>query len=315
MITIYKKDNNELKEIEKFEKDSWINLSNPTKEEINTIIDKFNLPEDFITDSIDIDEKSRVDVEDGNVLVILRVPTPDINDVETPFNTSSFGIILLKDYCMTVYKNAQFNILADLFNSKKIKNNVEVLEDRMKFLLRIFHKSSVLYLKYLKEINITITQVEKEFNKNSNNSSLIKLLNLEKSLIYFKTGLRSNEVVMNKFKKYKTIQKDEINQDLLEEALIENAQAIELSNIYSKVLNDMKNYFFSIISNNLNKRVSGLTVITAALTIPMVLTGFYGMNLNLPFQDNKFTYIAVITVSLLSVLLSVVIVIKDRNNK
>ena len=311
MVTIYKKDKNELKEINKFEKDSWINLSNPTKDEIDETINKFNLPEDFITDSIDADEKSRVDLEDGNILVILRVPTPDINDVETPFNTSSFGIILLKDCCMTVYRNTQFNILADLFNSKKIKN-IEALEDRIKFLLRIFHRSSVLYLKYLKEINSTIAQVEKEFKKNSNNNSLAKLLNLEKSLIYFKTGLKSNEVVMNKFKKYRTIQKDEINQDLLEEALIENSQAIELANIYSKVLDDMKNYFFSIISNNLNKRVSGLTIITAALTIPMVLTGFFGMNLKLPFQNSDFTYVFVIVVSILSVGIPLFVVIRDK---
>lgn len=310
MITIYKKQNNELKEILEYEKDTWINISNPTKDEINEIINRFNLPEDFITDSIDANEKSRVDSENGSVLVVLRIPTPDINDVETPFNTSSFGIILLKDYCLTVYKNSQFNILADLFN-RRIKN-ADILEDRIKFLLKIFHKSSVLYLKYLKEINQEISKVEKEFKEKANNESLSKLLNLEKSIIYFKTALNSNEVVMRKFKKYKLIAKDDDNQDLLEEALIENEQAIELSNIYSKVLDDMKNYFFSIISNNLNKRVSGLTVITAALTIPMVLTGFYGMNIHLPFQDNEFFYVFVIIVSLLAVLVSLFVVIKDR---
>lgn len=310
MITIYKKQNNELEEVLDYEKDTWVNISNPTKDEINEIINRFNLPEDFITDSIDINEKSRVDSENGSVLVVLRIPTPDINDVETPFNTSSFGIIILKDYCLTVYKNSQFNILSDLFN-RRIKN-ADILEDRIKFLLKIFHKSSVLYLKYLKEINQEISKVEKEFKEKANNESLSKLLNLEKSIIYFKTALNSNEVVMRKFKKYKLIAKDDDNQDLLEEALIENEQAIELCNIYSKVLDDMKNYFFSIISNNLNKRVSGLTVITAALTIPMVLTGFYGMNIHLPFQDNKFAYVFVIVVSLLAVLVSLFIVIRDR---
>lgn len=310
MITIYKKQNNELEEVLEYEKDTWVNISNPTKDEITEIINRFNLPEDFITDSIDINEKSRVDSENGSVLVVLRIPTPDINDVETPFNTSSFGIIILKDYCLTVYKNSQFNILSDLFN-RRIKN-ADILEDRIKFLLKIFHKSSVLYLKYLKEINQEISKVEKEFKEKANNESLSKLLNLEKSIIYFKTALNSNEVVMRKFKKYKLIAKDDDNQDLLEEALIENEQAIELCNIYSKVLDDMKNYFFSIISNNLNKRVSGLTVITAALTIPMVLTGFYGMNIHLPFQDNKFAYVFVIVVSLLAVLVSLFIVIRDR---
>ncbi len=310
MITIYKKNNNELEEINEFEKNTWINLSNPTNDEVENIINKFGLPEDFITDSIDIDEKSRVDSEDGNILVVLRIPTPDINEVEIPFNTSSFGIILLKDYCITVYKNSRFNILSDLFN-KRIKN-AEILEDRIKFLLKIFHKSSVLYLKYLKEINFAITKVEKEFNKNANNESLTKLLNLEKSLIYFKTGLKSNEVVMNKFKRYKFVQKDEINDDLLDEALIENSQAIELSNIYSKVLDDMKNYFFSIISNNLNKRVTGLTIITAALTIPMVLTGFYGMNIRTPFQNNPQTYIFVLGVSILSILIPLIVIMKDK---
>ncbi len=310
MVTIYKKNNNELKEIENIEKNTWINLSNPTKDEIENIINKFNIPEDFITDSIDINEKSRVDYENGNLLVVLRIPTPDINEIEIPFNTSSFGIILLKDHCVTVYKNSRFNILSDLFN-KKIKN-ADILDDRIKFLLKIFHKSSVLYLKYLKEINFEISKVEKEFNKNASNKSLTKLLNLEKSLIYFKTGLKSNEVVMNKFKRYKTIQKNEINDDLLDEALIENSQAIELANIYSKVLDDMKNYFFSIISNNLNKRVTGLTVITAALTIPTIITGFYGMNMKTPFQDNPDTYIYVIVLSILAIVIPIIFIIRDK---
>lgn len=310
MITIYKKNENELKEIERFEKDTWINIANPNKEEVEDIIKRFNLPEDFITDSIDTDEKSRVDSEDGNILVILRIPTPDINEVETPFNTASFGIVLLKDHCITVYRNEKFNILSDLFN-RKIRN-ADILEDRIKFLLRMFHKTAVLYLKYLKEIKIEIEKVEKEFKDKANNESLTKLLNLEKSIIYFKTGLKSNEVVMNKFKKYKLIQKDDVNDDLLDEALIENEQAIELSNIYSKVLDDLKNYFFSVISNNLNKRVSNLTVITAALTVPMVMTGFYGMNINLPLQSSPYTYLLVISVSIITIAISMIIIFRNK---
>ncbi len=313
MITIYRKNNKELEEIEEIEKNTWINLSNPSSSEIEKIINKFNLPEDFITDSIDADEKSRVDIEDGNLLIILRVPTPDINDVEIPFNTSSFGIILTKDNCITVYKNNRFNILSDLFN-KRIKNS-EILENRIKFLLKIFHKVSVLYLKYLKEINSLIADVEKDFKENMKNESLSKLLNLEKSIIYFKTGLKSNETVMNKFRFQNSIKNDDINADLLDEALIENHQAIELSDIYGKVLDDTKNYFFSIISNNLNEKVTTLTIITAMLTLPMVLTGFYGMNMHLPFQDKYYTYVYVIIISILSVVIPTSIILLRNKYK
>lgn len=310
MITIYKKDDTKLKEVEKIENKTWINLANPTDAEIKKIIDKFKLPEDFITDSIDVDEKSRVDIEDGNLLVVLRVPTPDINDVEVPFNTSSFGIIITKENCITVYKNNRFNILSDLFN-RGIKNS-EILEDRIKFLLKIFHKVSVLYLKYLKEINDITSEVEKDFKKNSNNESLERLLNLEKSIIYFKTGLKSNEVVMNKFKIQDYIRKDEVNADLLDEALIENHQAMELADIYSKVLDDMKNYFSSVISNNLNEKVTNLTIITAILTFPMALTGFYGMNMPLPLQDKPFTFVFVITISILAVVIPCILLLRKR---
>lgn len=288
MLKIYKTENKELIEKNNFIKESWISLVNPTKEEISKIVDKFNLPMDFVLDALDMNERSRVSIEDGKTFVIIRVPALDISDVAIPLSTTSLGIFIFDDNIMTIYKNTEFNILKDLFNSKTNKIDTK---DNLKFLLEIFRKTSVLYLRYLKEIDEKMDKLENDFNGKASNDGLSKLLNLERSLIYFKTGLNSNKVVLNKFKKFPAIKNSELYNDLLDDVVIENNQAMEISNIYSKVLDDMKNYFSSVMSNNLNNRMKNLTIVTISLMVPTLITSFFGMNVNLPFQEHDSTAI------------------------
>jgi magnesium transporter len=302
MLKIYKTENEELVEKDSFQKNCWINISNPSKEEIDTIIEKFNIPIEFILDALDMDERPRVDIEDGKLFVVLRMP---IKNLENPFDTVSFGVLLFKDYTVTIYKKNEFDVISELFNKKLNKVNIET-KDNTNLLLKIFHKTSLLYLKYLKEIRQETELLEKEFKHNTSNKILSNLLRLEKSLIYFKTGLNSNEAVMNKFKKFKAIQDSEDYKDTLEDVLIENNQAIETTNIYNKVLDDLKNYFFSVISNNLNNRMKNLTIITVALMLPTLITSFYGMNLKLPFMDKQFTSIIIFIISIALSLLTVI---------
>ena len=286
MLKIYKTENKELIEKNNFTKESWISLVNPTKEEISKIVDKFNLPMDFVLDALDMNERSRVSIEDGKTFVIIRVPAPEVDNASVPLSTTSLGIFIFDDNIMTIYKNTEFNILKDLFNSKTNKIDTK---DNLKFLLEIFRKTSVLYLRYLKEIDEKMDKLEDNFNGKASNDSLAKLLNLERSLIYFKTGLNSNKVVLNKFKKFPAIKNSELYDDLLDDVVIENNQAMEISNIYSKVLDDMKNYFSSVMSNNLNNRMKNLTIVTISLMIPTLITSFFGMNVKLPFQGHDST--------------------------
>lgn len=200
MLKIYKTENKKLIEKHGFSKNSWISLVNPTGDEVSKIVEKFDIPMDFVLDALDTDERSRVNVEDGKLFIVIRVPMPDINDVSTPFSTTSLGIFVFGGHIMTIYKNTKFNILEDLFNNRTSKIDTN---DNIKLLLKIFRKTAILYLKYLKEINSIIEGLEKEFNLKISNNKLSQLLNLEKSIIYFKTGLSAKRSLLINLKNSK----------------------------------------------------------------------------------------------------------------
>jgi len=304
MLKIYKTEHKELNEKDNFTKGCWISIVNPTNEEVSRIVDKFNVPMDFLLDALDTNEIPRIEMEDGKIFIVIRVPTPDVNNAETPFNTTSFGILIFNGYIMTIYKNEKFNVLEDLFNKKTKNINTE---DTTKFLLKIFRKVAGIYLKYLKEINVITDELEEKFNKKVSNEWLSKLLNLEKSLIYFKTGLNSNKVVINKVKRLELIKQNDEYKDLVDDVLIENNQGMEIANIYSKVLDDMRSYFSSAISNNLNNRMKDLTVATIALMIPTLITSFFGMNVKLPFQNSSLTALYITIISLMLTIVGLII--------
>ena len=308
MIKIYQIINKELKETDSYKKGSWINITNPQKEELEKISKELQIPLDFLTDPTDIDERARIESEKKIILTVLRIPRFEGDDVEIPFATLPLGVIFLDDLIVTICLKE--NDVINDFIKGKIKNFS--ITNRTKFLLQILLKTSMLYLNYLKEINRRTSTVERELHKAMKNEELIKLLDIEKSLVSFTSSLKSNELMMERLQIGKIIKINPEDEDFLEDTIIDNKQAIEMANIYSNILSGMMDAFASVISNNLNVVLKFLTSITIILMIPTLVASIYGMNVKLPFQDLPQAFVITMVISLVFSIIGVLIFIKRK---
>ena len=304
MLKIYHTDmeTEKTEEIKEFKKGSWISLINPSENEIKTVCENVNIQDGFIRDALDFEEKARIDVEDDDntILFVVDVPIIEKNEENDIYTTMPLGMIVVRDdFFITV--SLRKNKVIEYFEKKKIKNLQTYKKSKLIF--QILYLNSSYYLMYLKQINKE-TEIAEYILKNSmRNKELLKLLSLEKSLVYFTTSLKSNELVMEKTMRGKIIKLYEDDEDILEDAIIENKQAIEMAKIYSDILNGTMDAYASIISNNLNGVMKFLTSITIVLAIPTMVSSFWGMNVNLPFQNSPIGFIIMIAISLALTLL------------
>jgi len=310
MIKKFKTIRGELKEISDFEKGCWVNVSNQqtNNNELEALSQKLKIPLDFLTDPLDVNERSRIEKEEEYILIVLRVPLFDKKKVDIPFTTLPIGIIFSKDLFLTV-SSRDSEIIADFINGK-VKNFST--EDKNSAILKIFSRTALLYLKYLREISDRTNIVEKELHKAMKNEELIKLLNIEKSLVFFVTSLKENELMMERLQKIELVKFDSQDQDLLEDVIIENKQAIEMADVYSNILSGMMDAFASVISNNLNVVLKLLTSITIILMIPTLITSIYGMNVGLPFQHSLHAFTIVMTISMVLSISGVLMFMKRK---
>lgn len=287
MLDIYKSTlDGELEKIDEFENGSWINLTNPTNEEIDLVVEELGVEKDLIVDPLDLEESPRLEIEEDYMSVIIDIPIleedlPD-KDEYSHFLTIPIGIIILENHIITVCIE-ETNILK-MFEENKVKSFFTFKKNR--FLLLLLYKTSIKYLLYLKQIDRRSSAMQKVLTKSTRNEELFKFLELENSLIYFSTSLKANEMVLEKLLKVESLRKYEEDTDLLEDVIIENKQAIEMTNIYSNILVGTMDTFASIISNNQNTVMKLLAIATIALSIPNIITSFYGMNVKLPFANN-----------------------------
>ena len=304
MLKIYNTDleTNKLEEIKEFKKGAWINLVNPSEAEIRKVCENVQIQEDFIRDALDYEEKARIDQEDDDntVLFVVDVPIIEKNEENDIYTTMPLGMIVVRDdFFITV--SLKKNKVIEEFEKRKIKNFQTYKKTR--FIFQILYLNSSYYLNYLKRINKE-TEIAEYILKNSmKNKELLKLLSLEKGLVYFTTSLKSNEIVMEKTMRGKIIKLYEDDEDILEDAITENRQAIEMAQIYSNILNGTMDAYASIISNNLNGVMKFLTSITIVLAVPTMISSFWGMNVNLPFQNSPIGFIVMIFISVVLTLL------------
>ena len=310
MIKKFKTIRGELKEISDFEKGCWVNVSSQqtNNNELEALSQKLKIPLDFLTDPLDVNERPRIEKEEEYILIVLRVPLFDEKKVDIPFTTLPIGIIFSKDLFLTV-SSRDSEIIADFINGK-VKNFST--EDKNSAILKIFSRTALLYLKYLREISDRTNIVEKELHKAMKNEELIKLLNIEKSLVFFVTSLKANEFMMERLQKIELVKFDSQGQDLLEDVIIENKQAIEMADVYSNILSGMMDAFASVISNNLNVVLKLLTSITIILMIPTLITSIYGMNVGLPFQHSLHAFTIVMTISMVLSISGVLMFMKRK---
>ena len=315
MIKIYKKVNSPTIELEQPEADCWINIYPPfNKENLEQLSTELDIPDDFLMDSIDINEKSRYERDDDVKLIVINTPihNTEDNDIDSDslYICIPIGIILTVDKIITI--SSFPNPLMEWFERTVVKNLQS--NDRERFVLKIMERNVAYFTHYLKEINRRIAEIEKELYNSSRNEELNKLLDIQKSLVYFVNDIRANELVMMKMQRtdFLNIVDNEDAEDLINDIIIDNSQALEMANVYTNILNGTMDVFASIISNNLNNVMRRLTSVTIVLMVPTLIASFYGMNVNLPMEKlaGAFPIIAGI-----SILLSFIIAwIFRRNN-
>jgi magnesium transporter len=287
------------------EKGAWILVVNPTKSELAKISNETGVLYEFLEAPLDDEERPRIEVEDNQVLFIINIPIV-VRNGAVNYDTLPLGIIVTESQIVTVCLEEN-EVLNDLVRGR-IKSFWTYKKTRLT--LQILYKTASYFLKYLKEIDRKTNEIEKTLHVSTENEELIKLLNLGKSLVYFTTALRLNEVVMKKLLRTKVLKMYEEDEELLEDVITENGQAMDMSDVYSKNLNGLMDAFASIISNNQNKVMKFLTSITLILAVPTMISSFYGMNVSLPLQHSSYGFIAVVLFSLISSMAAVYTLIK-----
>jgi magnesium transporter len=290
MIKIYKTVDEQglFREISKIEKGCWIDVCEPTVQDINTLVNSTGIREDFIKYALDQEERARIDIEDNQYLILVDIPIIESDKEEGKFSTMPLGMIIVgEDYFVTVC--AKDSPILKEFSDCKIKNFYTFKKTR--FILQILFKIATYYLMYLKYINRETEKSEYKLQRSLKNEELVKLLALEKSLVYFTTSLKANESVMERLLRGKNIKMYEEDEDILEDAIVENRQAIEMGTIYRDILSGMMDAYASVISNNLNVVMKFLASITIVLSLPTIVGSLWGMNLsNLPFSESIYGF-------------------------
>ncbi len=293
-------------EIPTFEKNCWINVTAPSQDEINRLRHEFKLPQDVIQDILDTDERPRVEFDDDWSLIIMRIPVENQNN-GVPFYTVPLGIFICNDFTLTLC--LQKNEILPIENASPFREQYREISDSINFILRLFLRAGNIYLKYLKQINQQTSLIEQDLEKSIKNRELNKLLKMEKCLVFFITSIKANELVLAKIRNSKKIT-TEINEDLLEDAIIENKQALEMARIYSDIQSGMMDAFASVISNNLNVVMKQLTIVSILLMIPTLIASFFGMNVPNFFENSASAFVIIVIVSLALSLLGVVVLRK-----
>lgn len=299
MIQIYKslsENDGTLKKIASLEPGCWVNIIAPSQEELLLISKKTGVPLEFLRAPLDDEETSRIEIEGDFILIIVDIPFTEMEDNSLTYDTYPLAIIHTKNELMTVcLKNSK--VLTD-FSSNKVRNFYSFKKSR--FILQILNRVSTYYLLYLRQIDKKSIMIEKRLHKSMKNRELVQLHSLSKSLVYFSTSLKSNEITLEKMLKLDVIQRYEEDKDVLEDVIVENKQAIEMTDIYSNILGSTMDFFASVISNNLNIVMKVLASVTILMSTLTVISGIYGMNFDyLPLLHHPYGFHIIMTLSVI----------------
>jgi magnesium transporter len=290
---------------------SWIDLVNPELEELEEIAEKYNLPLEFLTAALDPDERYELDDDVDATLLLVRIPV--LNQAENsdiPYLTRPLALVMNEQVLVTVclLENPIIDDILDGRIKQCDPNN------RVKFVMQILHRTAIRYLRYLRDIYNRTNVIERDLQRSQKNHDLLKLLNFEKSLVFFSTSLRSNQTMMERLKRTRFL-RNAVEDDrwMLEDIIIDNTQAIEMANVYTNILSGLMGAFASVISNNLNSVMKTLTQITLLLMLPTLLASLYGMNVPLPFQEARWAFPVMVVVCLVMIIGGYWLVSKRRS--
>ena len=283
-----------LTQLSEWQPNCWIQVTCPTDEDQRELEEKFNIPDYFMSDISDTDERARYEYDDGWMLIILRIPYVKEIRSRTPYTTVPLGIIHKRDVTITVCYY-ETNMMIDFVSFQQKRG--EGFTDYVDMIFRLFLSSAVWYLKRLKQINMLIDKAKRNLDKEVNNESLIGLSRLQDSLTYFQTSIRGNETLLSKLK-FK-LQIDELDADLIEDVNIEMTQARETTNIYSDILESTMDTYQSIINNNMNQVMRTLTSVTIIMMFPTLIASLFGMNLVNGMEEKPWGFVLALVISLL----------------
>ena len=296
-----------LSQLETWQPNCWIQVTCPTEEDQHELEEKYDIPDYFMSDISDTDERARYEYDDGWMLIILRIPYVKEIRSRTPYTTVPLGIIHKRDVTITVCYY-ETNMMIDFVSFQQKRG--EGFTDYVDMIFRLFLSSAVWYLKRLKQISMLIDKAKRNLDREVNNESLIGLSRLQDSLTYFNTSIRGNETLLSKLK-FK-LQIDELDADLIEDVNIEMTQARETTNIYSNILESTMDTYQSIINNNMNTIMRTLTSVTIILMLPTLVASFFGMNLINGMENSPVGFVIAI---IISVLISVISLLVFRHKR
>lgn len=297
MIKIFKTVSGKLEEVKEASEDCWLVAIKPDKEEMAQIQTLTNMDETDLRSTIDIDERPHIQNEDEYTMLYVDIPSLEERNDKDWFRTVPITIVLAKGMIFTI--STEDNVILERFMNGKVKNFNTGHKTR--FILQILYQNATAYLTYLRMIDRMTDHAEERLKDSLRNKELIELMELEKSLVYFTTSLKANELVLERLLRDSSIKHYSEDEDLLEDVIIENKQAIEMANIYSGILSGTMDAYASIISNNQNIVMKTLTVFTIILSVPNIIFSAYGMNLNsvgVPFSDDRFGFLIVVFIAI-----------------
>ena len=299
MMTIYKWENGGLREASEFASSCWINLVEPSTTELEAVLTHSKVPRDFLTDPLDVGERPRFDNEDGATLLIVHVPMPvetdEDDEVEaiSPYRTVPLGIILYNSTVITVCSSRTPVTTAFLDQIRRVCPP----SDSWRFAFRLLWHAGVLFLRYINDIHSRAGVLEDELHESISNDALLKLFQIEKTLVYFTTSLKADTIALARCNTARQIALSEDDRDYLEDAMVEYQQALETATIHTTILNGTLDTFASLINNNLNNVMKYMAAATILLAAPTLIASLYGMNIALPFQGNSQAFAIVMGIS------------------
>ena len=299
MIQYFKNIEYKTTAVDKADAGTWVNVLPPHKqEEFTELSELLEIPIDFLKDSLDIDERSRYEIDDNVKLVVIKTPTENnsFNESEAFYITIPICIILTHNQIVTVnsFENEAIKKFLNTFQNRSMdKKNMMVL--------KIFEKVTTNFQDYLKEINLRRNTLEQKLYIAYRNEELLQLMRIQKSLVYFITALRSNELLMIKMARRNFLQLNQEEKDFLDDLVVETSQALEMANTYTNILNSTLNAFASIVSNNQHETLKRLATLTIFLSVPVLIASIYGMNVPIPYKDTPYAFWAPVIISFIIV--------------
>ena len=291
MVNFYRTVNGRIQEIDRYEPGCWVNCVAPEEEEVNYLLDFFDIPPELLRSALDEEESAHIDREDDTTLIIIDAPVVEKVSGSITYSTMPIGIMITDNNVITV--SLRENTILTEFAEGVVRN--VVTNYKTHFVLHIMLRMATKYLQYLKHIDKISSRIERNLRKNAKNKELSQLLDVEKSLVYFSASLKSDEITLEKIMRGRYIKLYEEDQDLLEDVLIEIKQAVDMTGTYLNILNGTMDVFASIISNNLNAVMKIQASLTLLVSVPTVISGIYGMNIigGLPFDKQWWFPIAI----------------------